>query len=213
MIAGNKKIENLFQNVDVLGTGFIPVKHSEWWFAVGNKKYWKKQKNQLMISFTAIGGHVEEGESFKEATLREIQEETGTTAIIQNSHETLFVTAEVQEAPVFDFQIKTIELVNIVDEPRPYLLYLAQRKTDTLGVVVYKGYFQSDPIPQMEVPALLYLPPDVLIKTPMKLTNLLSSGAKIKEQLDEIPREAIIYPFGSATIIQSILKKEKKNSS
>ena len=208
-----KKIEDLIQTADVLGTGFIPIDEKNWWFAVGNKKYWKRQQNnELMISFTAIGGHVEKGESILDATLREIQEETGTKATIYQSDDTLFITADLQEKPVFNFQIKTMERIEIEANPKPRLLYVVQREHDKLGVVVYQGRFQSEPSPQMEVPALICLPPDLLTKTPLTLSKLLSLGAKIKEQYEEIPRDSILYSFGSAKILQAFLNKKKVES-
>ncbi len=212
MVSSSTRITELLSNASVLGTGFLPSNEQKWWFAVGNEKYWKGGNlKDLKISFTAIGGHVERGESIIEATLREITEETGSEAKLKDSKETLFVTAELKEEEIFDFQIQSIKEIKVLDKPAPYIIYTVKRKNDTLGVVVYKGTFATEPYPQMEVPALLYLPPGLLQQTPRTLAELLDLGAKIREQNEEIPREAIIYPFGSATILQSILKNSKEN--
>jgi len=190
----------------ILGTGFIPVNEENWWFAVGNEKYWKGKDNNLAISFTAIGGHVEEGESFEEATLREIQEETGVEARLYNNNETYVIEAVSEEQEQFNFQIQSLERVEVHENPRPYIMYTAKMQNDVLGVVVYKGSFGTEPHPQMEVPALLCLPPTLLNQTPASLSSLLDSGARIREQEgNTIPREAIIYPFGSASILEKIL--------
>ncbi|MHA1992198.1 MAG: NUDIX domain-containing protein [Candidatus Hodarchaeales archaeon] len=203
-------IKKLLQNCSVLGTGFIPSTQKEWWFAVGNKKYWKKLENgQLMISFTAIGGHVERNESFIEAILREIKEETGSHAIIEESEETYYVNAQLIEEDIFDFKIDSIEKVIISDTPKPWIIYSLKRESDNLGVVVYRGELKEDFFPNAEVPALIYLPPDLLNKCPISLEKLLDAGAKIKEQDEAIPRKAFIYPFGSMKIVQELLNKDK----
>lgn len=200
------KIDELLSNATILGTGFIPINENSWWFAIGNEKYWKRSSQGLQISFTAIGGHVEEGESFVEATIREIQEETGTEANLVASDQTYYVTAVQEENEKFDFQIQSISPIKVKDNPAPYIIYSVKIKSDVLGVIVYKGEFASDPYPQMEVPALFRLSPQLLQQTPAILSELVKAGGKIREQKDKIPREAIMYPFGSATIIQAILK-------
>ncbi|MHA2364469.1 MAG: hypothetical protein ACXAC7_10960, partial [Candidatus Hodarchaeales archaeon] len=66
-------LSTLKSNCSKLGTGFLPVTLDNWWFAVGKKDYWRQSdSNKLMISFTAIGGHVASKESFIEATTREV---------------------------------------------------------------------------------------------------------------------------------------------
>lgn len=130
-----KSVKALLSQAQVLGTGFIPINKEQWWFAVGNEKYWKiLDQSTLYISFTAIGGHVEKGESLVEATLREVQEETGTDATLQNSNQTLFVTAVLKEESIFNFQIQSIEHVEIIDQPIPYITYVVKRQFDTLGI-------------------------------------------------------------------------------
>jgi hypothetical protein len=202
-------IKKLLHNCSVLGTGFIPSNQKEWWFAVGNKKYWKTSENgQLMISFTAIGGHVERNESFIEATLREIKEETGSDATIEESEETYYIQAQLLEEGIFDFKIETFEKVIISDIPKPWIIYSLKRRSDSLGVVVYRGELKTNFFPSAEVPALIYLTPDLLNMFPCSLEKLIVAGAKIKEQDFLIPRKAIFYPFGSIKIVQELLNKD-----
>ncbi|OLS26814.1 MAG: hypothetical protein HeimC3_07060 [Candidatus Heimdallarchaeota archaeon LC_3] len=199
-------ISSILSSADTLGTGFLPVKEEEWWFAVGNKKYWKENdKDDLLISFTSIGGHVEDGEGIIDATLREVKEETGNNATISSADQTFIIEAEIIEENVFNFQIKSKELINIEDTPNPWIIYKVKTISGLLGVVVYQGEFDGQPYPQAEVPALICLPPGLLQQCPILLKSSLSNGAKLLEQDDKIPRNALIYPFGSATIIKELI--------
>lgn len=202
-------IPSILKDCTILGTGFIPSKYDDWWFAIGNKKYWKKSENRVdMISFTAIGGHVEENESFLEATLREIKEETGSEALLDESQETYYVKAQLIEQEIFEFKINSLEKVNISDDPKPWIVYTLDRESDILGVVVYRGELKAIIHPSAEVPALIKLTPELLLKCPSSLQKLLELGAKIKEQGDPIPRNAILYPFGSIKIVDELIRNK-----
>ena len=200
-----KTIPNILSAADVLGTGFLPYKKEDWWFAIGNEKYWKRnKKNDLLISFTSIGGHVEQGEGMVDATLREVKEETGINAIITSANETYFIEGTIVEGDTFNFQIDNYNKINVEETLIPWIIYKAKTKDGLLGVVVYQGKFESLPFPQAEVPALIRIPPKLLGKCPTSLNSLLTQGAKLLEQKNELPKNAIIYPFGSAKIIQKL---------
>ena len=127
-----QNIEEILADATVFGTGFIPVDEKQWWFAVGNKKYWKKNnKEQLRISYTAIGGHVEEGETFIDATLREVNEETGVDASIQDSIESYYVEADLDDKSMYNFQVRFIKPIRLDESIRPWIIYKLQRKEDT----------------------------------------------------------------------------------
>jgi 8-oxo-dGTP pyrophosphatase MutT (NUDIX family) len=197
--------------VNNLGTGFLPVDENDWWFAIGNKKYWKIDSNsELMISFTSIGGHVERNESILDGTHREIKEETGINARIISAEKTLFIEAEIIENEIFNFNILSQKFVQVNDKIKPRIIYRSQNKDKTLGVAVFHGEFLKIPFPHAEVPALICLPPKLLNKCPVSLQSLLASGTKLKEQ-ENIPRVAKIYPFGSASIIFDLIRKNDLN--
>lgn len=207
MDVNKNTIEGLLEDATVFGTGFIPITEDQWWFAIGNEKYWKKaENNQLMISFTAIGGTVEQNEPFIDAIYREVKEETGVDAIIYDSNKSMYIEGNSDDNDKSIFHISEIRKITFAKEPRPWIVYKLYRKDDTLGVAVYKGKFSNEPYPRREVPALLLLPPTKLLQCPKKLSSLLDTGAIIREQDEPIPREAIIYSFGSATILQQLLK-------
>lgn len=206
-----KKIDQLFTDSITLGTGFIPTERENWWFAVGNKKYWRETtKKKLMISFTAIGGHVEPDETIVEAALREIREETGVDAkLLENPHNpTQLVEAVSTEKTFFDFTILKIHEILLDEIITPWIVYIVKQPNRDLGVAVFQGKFTKEPYPQAEVPALLKLSSDLILECPTPLETLLESGAEIREQ-KLIPRNAVIYPFGSAKILQYLLRENK----
>lgn len=189
------KIEDFMIDTARLGNGLIIKYNDKYVFAVGKEKFWKKEGNSLIITYTAAGGNVEDGETILESAYREGKEELGADILILSSEKTL----------VYDFRTKQKKIVMLDEEVRPCIIYnTTLNGNDDLSVCVYLAEVKDKPMPSMEVPALLLLNKEqVLEKKVHQLKELLEQGAEIFEQRP-IPRYAEMETFGTASILKRL---------
>lgn len=170
------------------GNGVILKIDNNLLVAVGKESYWDKTTKPWTITYTNTGGHVEEGETIEEATEREVQEELGCEVTLLPSETTYYCGLE----------NLVLTKIPIEDKLAPILIYNSSEMQ--MSVCVYLAEIVSDPYPQQEVPAIMYLSLSLLKGG--QLETLLKKGCLIKEQkFNFIPRDAIMQPFGSINII------------
>jgi 8-oxo-dGTP pyrophosphatase MutT (NUDIX family) len=183
------------------GTGIIAKYNDRFIFAIGNKRFWTQEKGSLTITYTAIGGKVEEGETFVSAAIREVQEESDTQVDLIDSPKTL----------LWDFTTRKSKIVRLEEKmTKPVIIY-KRADDDAIWVVyVFLANFKTEPIPKMEVPALLLLHKDFLVdKRNISVEEHIKRGNIILEQeRNVIPRHAILKPFGSAKIVNDLSDKQ-----
>ena len=80
---------------------------------------------------------------------------------------------------------------------------------EKLSVCTYFAQLKGNPKPNLEVPALLLLKDNQILKNDT-LGELLKNGAEIMEQ-NSIPKNAVIKPFGTAEILRGLTTKEREN--
>ncbi|UCG03377.1 MAG: NUDIX hydrolase [Candidatus Heimdallarchaeota archaeon] len=167
--------------------------------AVGKESYWDKTTEPYTITYTNTGGHVEGGETIEEATKREVREELGCEVTLFTSETTYYCGLE----------NPNLKKKPIDDKLAPVLVYNSSEIQ--MSVCVYLAEIISDPFPQREVPAIMYMPLTLLEGGQLK--TLLKKGCSIKEQKkNSIPRDAIMQPFDSISIIAENLDYFRKLS-
>jgi len=192
--------ETLHKKYFKQGVGLI-IKHADrYLFAIGKESFWQQDNQQQVITYTAVGGTRELSESFLDCAYREAKEELGVDVEIFGCRKSIF----------YDFETKKKKKLILRETKAPWLVY-SMPLTDKQGlaVCVYLAQLKNNsPRPSMEVPALILLTPGQVINCGSQtLSTLLNEGAEISEQR-EIPRNAIIKPFGTAEILQTLSLKE-----
>ncbi|MFX0124626.1 MAG: NUDIX hydrolase [Candidatus Hodarchaeota archaeon] len=179
------------------GNGVILKIHNRLLVVVGKESYWDKTTKPWTITYTNTGGHVEEGETVEEATKREVQEELGCEVSFFTSETTYY--CELENPKLIEFPIE--------DKLAPILVYNSSEIQ--MSVCVYLAEIVSDPVPQQEVPAIMLIPLSLLKGGQLKI--MLEQDCVIKEQQGNfLPRDAIMRPFGSISIIVENLDSFKK---
>ncbi len=131
---------------------------------------------------------MEIGETIEEATKREVQEELGCDVIFFNSETTYYC------------ELENPNLVTIPVEDKLAPVLINNSSEIQMSVCVYLAEIVSDPFPHQEVSAIMYIPLSLLKGGQLK--TLLKRGCVIKKQKTNfIPRDAIMRPFGSVSII------------
>jgi len=182
------------------GTGIIAKHNDRFVFAIGSNRFWMQEEVDLSITYTAIGGKVEEGETFVSAAIREAQEEANTDVDLIDSTKTL----------LWDFTTGNCRIVRLKEKIiRPVIIY-KRRGNDMWVVYVFLASFKTEPRPNIEVPALLLLHKNFLIdKRYISVEEHIKRGNIILEQeKNAIPRDAILKPFGSAKIINDLNEQQ-----
>ncbi|MFQ6123800.1 MAG: NUDIX domain-containing protein [Candidatus Heimdallarchaeota archaeon] len=173
---------------DQKGNGVILLWERRFVFAIGKENYWNKATTPMIITFTNIGGKVELDESVIAATKREAFEEIGCEINLFPASQTLYCILKAR-----DFTTYTLE-----DECPPILIYNTSKLS--LSVCVYLAQTTTAPIPQHEIPALLFLPPSALNGGPLE--QVIQIGGILQEQVKgTIPRTSILRPWGSAALL------------
>lgn len=178
------------------GTGIIIPFKDKYVFAIGNEKFWKKDGSNLIITYTAVGGNLERGESFLDSARREAKEEIGVEIELVSSPNTL----------IFNLDNMKRRIAKSKDRVRPVIVYNKTLSSkERLYVYVYlSNPLKATPRSYMEVPSLLLLHKyQMIAKEDKKLEDLLSEGGEIVERRS-IPRDAILKPFGSAEVLKQL---------
>lgn len=194
------KIKDFIMKDAKYGNGLIIKWHDKLLFAIGKKDFWKKDNGRTIVTYTAVGGNLEQGESFIESSHREALEELGTDIEIISSDNTI----------LFNFESRKKKYINLEEKIKPAIIYYKiLQSQDKLSVCTYLAQLKGNPKPSMEVPALLLLKENQLLKN-NTLSELLKNGAEIIEQTN-IPRNSTMKPFGSAEILRELNTKEREN--
>ena len=179
------------------GNGVILKLNNRLIVVVGKESYWDKITKPWTITYTNTGGHVEANETIEESTKREVQEELGCEVTLLTSDITYYC----------DLEDPILTKIPIEDKLAPILVYNSSEIQ--MSVCVYLAEIVSDPFPQQEVPAIMYIP--LYLLEGGRLRTMLKKGSLIKEQkIDFIPRDAIMRPFGSISIIAENIDYFKK---
>lgn len=153
-----------------------------------------------IVAFTGIGGHLDPGEGWTEAVVREAQEEAGVPVALGDSAVTYLCR---EDAP-------PRSIVYRWNEPyRPLLVWVAtfnlrrgpnrERMPVTMVTAVFRGAALGRPAPSAEISGLLLLDAETLAHTyaaPRPLGELVARGAQIIGP--DLSPETLLAPGGSA---------------
>ena len=203
----NHHKHNMDLEVDSEGTAFLIFNMGFSLFAISEPNYWKHQDNSELISYSCVGGKLEEGESAIEAGKRESYEELGIDVRIHSSKVTYLI----------DFQLNK-QVIEFNQSIKPFAIYYTKfsekpgedsENWSLLGrVYVYFASLLGDPFPSSEIPALLWLKwEDMLfnISNPMRFNEILSKGLIIEKV--EIPNNSYFIPVMTPEIIGKVFGK------
>ena len=130
--------------LDRLGTGALVIgSDGRMLWCIGPERFWLKRDGCEIVTYTAIGGKAEVGESLQSATLRELREESGCEASLLPALSTV----------VHDLDTGVWEYCEITGMPNPAVLYSSGRTG--FSVAAYWARLEGTPKPSMEIPALL----------------------------------------------------------
>jgi hypothetical protein len=158
------------------------------------------QGQEDVAAFSGIGGHLEPGEQWTAAVVREAKEETCCDVSLGDSAVTYFCRQTYEPTPIaFRW-----------DEPcRPLLVWVSEmnlrrgpngeRMPVTLVNAVFRAAALGRPIPCAEIQTLILLDHDMLVHAyarPRPLGDLLAMGAEIVGE--PVPPETLVAPGGTA---------------
>jgi 8-oxo-dGTP pyrophosphatase MutT (NUDIX family) len=149
---------------------------------------------QDVCAFVGIGGHLEAGEQWHQAVVREAQEEANCPISLGDSAVTYFCREGESPRPI----------AYRWSEPyRPLLVWTAtfnlRRGTATLVNAVFRAAALGRPAPGAEIDGLLLMDQETLIRTyraPRPLGELLDCGAQVIGEMP--PPDTLLAPGGSA---------------
>lgn len=205
-------LKSYLAQADHIGVGLVlRRKDGRLIFAVSKPGYWETHHGKLHISFEAVGGGREAGETLIDCARREAKEEASCEIQLHSAARTYLRTAEGK-----------LSVVSLDDKPTPLALYEKVfphppdqpelRRPSRLLIVIYLAECLSDPRPSREIPALLVMTSQQykLAVEGIPLAELLAAGTELIES-QHIPRDAIIFPsFGTADLLAQVLQAEGK---
>ncbi|MCL6641954.1 MAG: NUDIX hydrolase [Candidatus Bipolaricaulota bacterium] len=205
-------LKNWIAQADYVSTGLVLLrKDGRLVFAISKPAYWETRHGKLYISFEAVGGGLEAGETLVDCARREAREEASSEIRLHSAARTYLHTAEGE-----------LSVVSVNDKPKPLALYEKifphppdqpeLRRPSRLLIVIYLAECLGDPQPSGEVPALLLMTSRQYQQAVQEipLAQLLAAGAELREARP-IPREAIMFPsFGTADLLAQVLLAEGK---
>jgi len=170
--------------------------HGLWW-CLGPRRFWRTRGKDTIITFTAIGGKVLEGEALHQAALRETKEETGVDAEVISSGETLRASLDGASR----------EWLSMDFSPAPLMIH---DNTETgYSVAAYRVSSRRTLFPHSEIPALVRFPFGREPVSPTPLASLLAEGAELVSK-ETVPAGALIAPFGTAQIWAILPSTDKR---
>lgn len=193
--------------VDSEGTAFLIIDKDFSLFTISKPSYWKHQDNSELISYSCVGGKLEEGENAIEAGKREAYEELGIDVRIHSSKVTYLIDLQLNKQVIeFNQSIKPFAIYNTKFSEKPEE---DSENSTLLGrVYVYFASLLGDPSPSSEIPALLWLKwEDMLfnISNPMRFNEILSKGRIIEKV--EIPNNSYFIPVMTPEITGKVFGK------
>lgn len=209
---GMADLKSYIAQADHVGTGLV-LRQSDgrFVFAISKPAYWETRHGKLYISFEAVGGGVEAGETLIDCAKREAREEASCEIQLHSAVRTYLRTAEGK-----------LSVVSVDDKPTPLALYEKifphppdhpeLRRPSKLLIVIYLAECLGDPRPSREIPALLVMKSEQYQQAiqEIPLAQLLAAGAELIEA-QHIPRDAIISSsFGTADLLAQVLRAERR---
>jgi len=193
--------------VDSEGTAFLIIDKDFNLFTISKPSYWKHQDNSELISYSCVGGKLEEGESAIEAGKREAYEELGIDVRIHSSKVSYLIDLQLNKQVIeFNQSIKPFAIYYTKFSEKPEE---DSENSTLLGrVYVYFASLLGDPSPSSEIPALIWLKwEDMLfnISNPMHFNEILSKGRIIVKV--EIPNNSYFIPVMTPEIIGKVFGK------
>lgn len=153
-----------------------------------------------IIAFTGIGGHLDPGEGWTQAVVREAQEEACVPVALGDSAVTYLCREDAPPQPI---------AYRWAEPYRPLLVWVAsfnlrrgpnrERMPVTMVTAVFRGAALGRPAPSAEISGLLLLDAETLAHTyaaPRPLGDLLARGAQVIGP--DLPPETLLAPGGSA---------------
>lgn len=108
----NHHEHNMDLEVDSEGTAFLIFDKGFSLFTISKPSYWKHQDNSELISYSCVGGKLEEGESAIEAGKREAYEELGIDVRIHSSKVTYLIDFQLNKQVIeFNQSIKPLQFI------------------------------------------------------------------------------------------------------
>ncbi|HET6444610.1 MAG TPA: GNAT family N-acetyltransferase [candidate division Zixibacteria bacterium] len=158
------------------------------------------------LFYAGIGGHREQGETWRQCAEREAMEEIGVGIRLLSSKETWHIPTS---GPAV--------VVELTDELRPLALYemIHPEETPRAGelyrLVVFLAQLQDEPekLPPEEVSGILAMTSQQVIQgldRKSALDELLLEGAKIVLEPNRIDRQTRLYPLGTAVALARVLE-------
>lgn len=153
-----------------------------------------------IIAFTGIGGHLDPGEGWTQAVVREAQEEACVAVALGDSAVTYLCREGATPQPI---------AYRWAEPYRPLLVWVAtfnlrrgpnrERMPVTMVTAVFRGAALGRPAPSAEISGLLLMDPDTLAQAyaaPRPLGELQARGAQLIGPA--LPLETLLAPGGSA---------------
>lgn len=153
-----------------------------------------------IAAFTGIGGHLDPGELWTQAVVREALEEACVPVALGDSAVTYFCQEDATPHPI---------AYHWVEPVRPLLVWRAvfhlrrgpnrERMPVTMVNAVFRAAALSQPAPSAEMYGLILLEPEALLHAyiaPRPLSELIGMGAQVVGQA--LPPETLVAPGGSA---------------
>lgn len=158
------------------------------------------QGQEDVAAFSGIGGHLEPGEQWTAAVVREAKEETGCDVSLGDSAVTYLCRQGHRPTPIA-YRWK--------ESHRPLLVWVTElnlrrgpdgeRRPVTLVNAVFRAAALGQPAPCAEIRTLILLDQDLLVRAyagPQPLRDLLALGAEIIGE--PVPPESLVAPGGTA---------------
>lgn len=153
-----------------------------------------------IVAFTGIGGHLDPGEGWTEAVVREAQEEACVPVALGDSAVTYLCREDAPPRPI---------AYHWGEPYRPLLVWVAtfhlrrgpnrERMPVTMVTAVFRGAALGRPAPSAEISGLLLMDAETLAQAyaaPRPLGELLARGAQVIGP--DLPPETLLAPGGSA---------------